>query len=159
MDEAAKRTVLRKFTYGLYAITVRDGEHRNAFTANWVSQVSFEPPMVMVSVENDGESIKLIQASGRFAVSAFQAGQRELAGALGRKSRNAPNKLDGVATTDSPGGLPILQDALGWLECRVAGKLPAGDHTLYLAEVVEAGVVHEEAEGLTMKETGFRYFG
>ncbi len=158
MDEAAKKTILRKFTYGLYAITVRDGDRRNAFTANWVSQVSFEPPMVMVSVENDGESIKLIEASGRFAVNAFASGLRELAGSLGRKSKNVPNKLEGLATFDSPGGLPLLSDAVGWLECRVRGKLPTGDHTVYVAEVVEAGQL-SDAGGLTMKETGFRYFG
>ncbi len=158
MDEAAKKTILRTFTYGLYAITVRDGERRNAFTANWVAQVSFEPPMVMVSVENDGESIKLLEASGLLAVNAYASGQRELAGALGRKSKNVPNKLEGIATFDSPLGLPLLSDALGWLECRVSGKLPAGDHAVYVAEVIEAGLLHA-GEGLTMKETGFRYFG
>ena len=158
MDEAAKKTILRKFTYGLYAVTVRDGEQRNAFTANWVSQVSFEPPMVMVAVENDGASIHLIEASGLFALNAFATGQRELAGSLGRKFRNVPNKLEGIATFDSPTGLPLLSDALGWLECRVRGKLPAGDHTLYLAEVTEAGQIGN-ADGLSMKETGFRYFG
>jgi flavin reductase (DIM6/NTAB) family NADH-FMN oxidoreductase RutF len=158
MDEAAKKSALRTFTYGLYAITVRDGERRNAFTANWVAQASFDPPMVMVSVENDGESIHLIEGSGRFAVNAYATGQRELSGSLGRKSKNVPNKLEGIATFESPGGLPLLRDALGWLECRVTGKLPAGDHTVYVAEVAEAGHLRE-GEGLTMKETGFRYFG
>ena len=158
MDEAAKKTILRKFTYGLYAVTVKQEERRNAFTANWVSQASFEPPMVMVAVENDGESIHIIDATGQFAINAFASGQRELAGSLGRKSRNVPDKLEGIATFDSPRGLPLLRDAVGWLECRVSGKLPAGDHTVYLAEVVEAGQLGD-AEGLTMKETGFRYFG
>ncbi len=158
MDEVAKKSILRKFTYGLYAITVRDGDRRNAFTANWVAQVSFQPPLVMVAVENDGESIHLLEASGRFAVNAFASGQRELAGSLGRKSKTVPNKLDGIATFDSPGGLPLLTDALGWLECRVTGKLPAGDHTVYVAEVVEAGQLRDD-DGLSMKETGFRYFG
>lgn len=158
MDEAAKKSILRKFTYGLYAITVRDGERRNTFTANWVTQVSFEPPMLALAVENDSESIHLIEASGRFAVNAFATGQRELAGSLGRKSKNVPNKLAGIATFDSPGGLPLLADGLGWLECVVTGKLPAGDHTVYLAEVVEAGQL-ADADGLSMKETGFRYFG
>lgn len=158
MDQAAKKALLRTFTYGLYAITVRDGERRNAFTANWVSQVAFDPPMVMVAVENDGESIKLIEASGAFAINPFVAGQRELAGSLGRKSKNVPDKLEGIPTASSPGGLPALSDALGCLECRVTGKLPAGDHTVYLAEIVEARLL-QAGDGLTMKETGFRYFG
>lgn len=158
VDEAAKKTILRKFTYGLYAVTVRHGARRNGFTANWISQVAFEPPMLMVSVENDGESIGLIEASGIFCVNAYASGQRELAGALGRKSKNVPDKLEGIDVGETPAGLPLLRDALGWLDCRVIGKLAAGDHTVFLAEVIEAGVLAEQ-DGLSMKETGFRYFG
>ncbi|MHB8620032.1 MAG: flavin reductase family protein [Chloroflexota bacterium] len=158
MDEAAKKSVLRMFTYGLYAVTVRQGDRRNGFTANWLSQASFEPPMVMLAVESDGASLDMIDATGMFAVNAYASGQRELAGALGKKSRNVPDKLAGIGYTDGTLGLPLLKDALGYLECRVTGKLPAGDHTVYVAEVVEAGQLRE-GESLTMKETGFRYFG
>src|SRR5438552_829037 len=63
-------------------------------------------------------------------------------------------------TRRAPGanGCPILEDALGYLECRVAGELPAGDHTVFVGEIVEAGVLRE-GEALTMRETGFRYSG
>ncbi len=158
MDEAAKKTVLRKFTYGLHAISARHGERSNAFTANWITQVAFEPPMVALSVENDGASFELVKASGRFAVSVYATGQRELAGHFGRPSSRNPDKLGGAAYHISPGGLPVLNDALGWLECQVRGSVPAGDHTVFVAEVVEAGVLRE-GEPLTMQETGFRYYG
>ena len=158
MDEAAKKTVLRKFTYGLHAISVRHGDRANAFTANWITQVSFEPPMLALSVENDGASLALLQASGRFAVSVFATGQRELAGHFGRPSSRNPDKLGGAAHHPSPSGLPILDEALGWLECVIRRSLPAGDHTLFVAEVVEAGVLRE-GDPLTMQETGFRYYG
>ena len=158
MDEAAKKAILRKFTYGLHAISVRHGERANAFTVNWITQVAFEPPMVAVSVENDGASIELLRASGRFAISVFASGQRELAGHFGRPSARNPDKLAGAVHRASPGGLPILDEALGWLECSVRGELPAGDHTLFVAEVVEAGVLRE-GQPLTMAETGFRYYG
>ncbi|MGH2515900.1 MAG: flavin reductase, partial [Ktedonobacterales bacterium] len=52
MDEAVKKEALRLFTYGLYAITCGDATERNAFTANWLSQVSFDPPLVALSVDN-----------------------------------------------------------------------------------------------------------
>ena len=158
MDPAAKKSVLRMFTYGLHAMSVRHGERANAFTVNWITQVAFEPPMVAVAVENQGASIELLRASGRFAISVFATGQRELAGHFGRPTARNPDKLAGAAHHPSPGGLPILDEALGWLECVVRGELPAGDHTVFVAEVVEAGVLGE-GQPLTMAETGFRYYG
>jgi flavin reductase (DIM6/NTAB) family NADH-FMN oxidoreductase RutF len=158
MDAAAKKTVLRLFPYGLYAVTVAHGDERNGFTANWLTQASFEPPMVMVAVENDGKSIGLIRASGVFTINVYASGQRELAGQLGRSFARNPQKIEQVAHHPGANGCPILEDALGYLECRVAGELPAGDHTVFVGEIVEAGVLRE-GEALTMRETGFRYSG
>ena len=158
MDAAAKKTVLRQFPYGLYAVAVAHGDERNAFTANWLSQAAFEPPAVMVAVENDGKSIDLIRRSGVFTVNVFASGQRDLAGQLGRSYARNPQKLQGLAYHLGANGCPILDDALGYLECRVTGELPAGDHTVFVGEIVEAGVIRE-GETLTMRETGFRYSG
>ena len=158
MAPAAKKSVPRMCTYGLHPMSVRQGERGNAFTVNWITQVAFEPPMVAVAVENQGASIELLRASGRFAISVFATGQRELAGHFGRPTARNPDKLAGAAHHPSPGGLPILDEALGWLECVVGGELPAGDHTVFVAEVVEAGVLGE-GQPLTMAETGFRYYG
>lgn len=143
MDTAAKKTVLRLIPYGLYAVTVADGGERNAFTANWLAQAAFEPPAVMVAVENDGRSIALIRAGGVFTVNIFGAGQRDLAGRLGRSFARDPRKLDGVAHHAGENGCPILDDALGFLECRVTGELSAGDHTVFVGEITAAGVLRE----------------
>lgn len=160
MNDAAKKTVLRNFPYGLYAVTVRHGGEEHGMTANWLSQTSFEPPMVTVAVENTSKTIGMIRDARHFAINVFQHGQRELAGKLGRSSANAPQKLKGIKTKPAPiSGVPILADALGWVECRVIATLPSGDHTLVLGEVVEAGVEHEGAEPLTLQEAGFKYSG
>ena len=158
MDEAAKKTVMRLFTYGLYAVSVRDGDDVNAFTANWICQASFDPPMLMVAVENEGRSIGMMRRAGVFGVSVYETGQRELAGHFGRKSATHPHKL--AASVWEPGvtGVPLLSDTLGHLECRIRGELPSGDHTIFVGEVVEARV-QREGEPLAQKETGFRYFG
>src|SRR5437899_9355581 len=119
-------------------------------TANWVTQASFDPPMVVVAVENTSKTIGMIRDAHHFAVNVFLQGQRELAGKLGRSSANTPQKLKGIKTKPGPvSGAPILAEALGWVECRVVATLPAGDHTLVLGEVVEAGV---ERAGKGLKE-------
>jgi flavin reductase (DIM6/NTAB) family NADH-FMN oxidoreductase RutF len=157
MDEAAKKTVLRTLTYGLYAVTAKDGDQVNAFTANWLTQVSFEPPMVAVAIERDARSLGMIQRSGQFGVCVLERAQRELAGSLGRSSQRNPTKLAEVAH-HLVEEVPVLDEALGFVVCRVRGSQSAGDHVLVVGEVVEAGVLRE-GENLTLREAGFRYAG
>ena len=158
MDDAVKKQVLRLFTYGLYAVSVADGGEVNAFTANWLSQASFDPPMLMVSVENDSKSLGMIQRSQHFVVNIYERGQRDLAGALGKTAFKVPDKLKGLAYDLSETGCPLLHDALVWVECHVMGSVPAGDSTVLVAEVINVGL-RSEGEALTMKEAGFRHAG
>ncbi len=158
MDEDAKKTLLRKFSYVLHVVTVPGPDGGHGFTANWVAQAAFEPPMLSITVENGSRAIALLRIAGVFAVNVLATGQRDLAARLGRRSSTHPEKFTGIATEPGVTGCPLLTDALGYLECRVAGELAAGDHTLFLGEVVEAGVRRDQRP-LTMTETGFRYYG
>lgn len=159
MNESAKKTVLRHFPYGLYAVTVMSEGEDHGMTANWVMQAAFTPPMVVVALENDSKSLPMIRDARAFAINVLAAGQRELAARLGRSSRRAPHKLQAVATRAAPiTGAPTLTDGLGWLECRLVATMPSGDHTLVLGEVVEAGV-ERDGQALTLAETGMKYSG
>ena len=159
MDTATKKTVLRMFTYGLYAVMSTDGERVGGMTVNWVSQASFDPPMLMLAVEADSFSRQVIEASGAFSVNIYETGQRELAGLMGRSQIKRPDKLNDIAWRPGPAtGSPLLEAALAWVECRVQGSIPAGDHIVMVAEVVEVGVNREGAT-LTLAETGFKYAG
>jgi flavin reductase (DIM6/NTAB) family NADH-FMN oxidoreductase RutF len=146
------------FSYGLYVVTAVDGQDRGAFLANWLSQVSFDPPMVVVSVEADSHSLPVIRGGGRFAVSVLESGQRELAGHFGKKTRNVGDKLAGMDHHPSATGLPILDAALSYIVCQVTGEIEAGDSVVVLGKVIEAGVLREGTP-LTMAEAGFRHAG
>jgi flavin reductase (DIM6/NTAB) family NADH-FMN oxidoreductase RutF len=160
MDEAAKKAILRHFPYGLYVVTVAHEGEEHGMTANWVTQAAFEPPMVAVAVENSSRTIRMIRDARHFAVSLLSVDQRELAGKLGRSSTQAAQKLKGVKTKPAPvSKAPILSEGVGWVECRAVASLPAGDHTLVLGEVVEAGVENGDSRPLTLQEAGFRYAG
>ncbi|WIG58180.1 MAG: Nitrilotriacetate monooxygenase component B [Ktedonobacterales bacterium] len=159
MDEAAKKEALRLFTYGLYAVTTGDDAEWSAFTANWLGQVSFDPPLVAVSVENTSHSLPIVRRTRRFAVNVYSAGQRELAGLLGKSYAKHPQKLDELRVERTAAGCPVLVDALAWVECAVEGELPAGDSTLVLGRVVEARVLRRDEEPLTMRAAGFRHAG
>ena len=159
MDTAAKKNVLRLFTYGLFAVTVNDNGNGHGMLANWITQISFEPPMLALAVEQDSHVRRLIDMYGAFAVNVLESGQRDLAGQLGKTFAKHPDKFNEVVWKPGPvTGSPLMEAALGWVECRVAEEMPTGDHVLYVAEVVEAGV-QREGEPLTLKEAGFKYFG
>src|SRR5262249_14768645 len=158
MDDTTKKEALRLFTYGLYAVTAGDEREWNAFTANWLTQVSFDPPLVALSVENDSTSLPLIRRTGCFAVNVFGAEQRELAGSVGEPFARSPEKLSGLSKGTGEVGCPVLLDGLGWVECRVEGELAAGDSTLVLGRVVGAQILRRE-EPLTMRAAGFKHAG
>ena len=69
------------------------------------------------------------------------------------------NKLGGAEFEPSPGGLPVLKDGIAWFECELRETVAIGDHTIFVGEVVEAGVSKGDAEPLTLAETGFKYGG
>lgn len=158
MDPATKKKVLRTFTYGLYAISCADGGEVNIFTANWLTQVSFEPPLLALSVENDSKSLPMILRSRIFTVNVLRSGQRELAGKLGKSAIYHPDKLAGIAFELGANGCPILNEALAWVACEVQHTIEAGDSTLLLAEVVDTRLLGE-GQPLTMAEAGYRHAG
>jgi len=159
MDPAIKKKSLRLFTYGLYVVTTQHGTESGAFLANWVTQCSFEPPLLALAVEQDAHSLAVLRASGRFALHVLESGQRELAGAFGRATAKVGAKLPGHPTEVGSTGAPLLTaETLAAVECRVLSETPAGDHVLLIAAVVDA---HAWREGvpLSMAEAGFRYSG
>jgi flavin reductase (DIM6/NTAB) family NADH-FMN oxidoreductase RutF len=160
VNEADRRTVLRLFPYGLYAITVRSGDQDHGITAAWVMQASFAPSMLVASVESESRALPMIRDARAFAVNVLASEQRDLASRLGHASpTEAPPKLAGTLTKAGPVlGVPVLTQALGWLECRLVATMPAGDHTLVLGEIVEAGA-EREGTTLTLAETGMKYSG
>ena len=158
MDLEAKRQALRSIVHGVYVIGVRDGDKLNAFTATWVTQVSFEPPLVAVAIRKDSVSFQMIEKSRVFVLNFLASGQKSLAQHFLKPAHLGGDKLEGISRRAGATGAPILADAAAYVECRVKGIHPDGDHAIVVGEVVEAGV-QREAEPLTLKETGWHYGG
>ena len=158
MDPIIKKQVLRTFTYGLYAVSCANEGEVNIFTANWLTQVSFDPPMVAVSVENISKSLPMILRSRKYTINVLRSGDRELAGKLGKSALQHPDKLVNITFHLGLNGCPILDDALAWVACEVRNTVEAGDSTLIIAEVIDVGMLGE-GQPLTMAESGFRHAG
>lgn len=160
MDLAVKKQVLRLFTYGLYAISCAEGNEVNAFTANWLTQVSFEPPLIALSIENDAKSLPIILRSRQLAINVFRHDDAsiKLSGHLGKSAIKHPDKLQGLSYERRPDNYVILHDCLGWSACEVQQVIPTGDSTLVVAQVVDVGLLRE-GQPLTMAAAGFRHAG
>jgi len=89
MDANAKKTALRMIPYGLYVLTAADksGSRVAAATVNWVTQVAFEPPLVVVGVKTDSHAHPLIKETKAFALNVLGKGQQRLPATLFPVSR------------------------------------------------------------------------
>lgn len=158
MDEAAKKTALRMIPYGLFVVTTRHGDDYGAATINWITQASFEPPLVALGMKADSATLAQAKASGRFAVNVLGSGQKDVAFAFFKPTRVEGSRLSGYAFEPGANGAPLLLDAPAWFECRVTDVLERGDHHVILAEVIDAGV-RRESSPLTLSEVGVFYGG
>ena len=157
-QDDGRRAALRLVPYALYAVTLRRGDEHHGFTANWLTQVSFDPQLMAISVENDSHSIQLLRETHVFTVNVLPAGSREVAGILGRRSARLPDKMSHVAWEPGPNGCAVLEGALGYIECEAVDGIAAGDSTVFIARVTGGRVLREGAP-LLMSETGFKHAG
>jgi flavin reductase (DIM6/NTAB) family NADH-FMN oxidoreductase RutF len=158
MDPIQKKNALRKMTYGLYVATARDSESTAGGTINWISQASFEPPLIMAGIKRDSRLHQAIENSKAFAVHVVGKTQKALATSFFRGATEENGKLNGYAFTLGTTGSPVLTDLPAWFECRVLDAIRRGDHTIFVGEVVDAGVRSEE-DALTIRDAGFTYAG
>ncbi len=160
MDADAKKLALRAINYGLHVLTAHDGDDYAASGVNWISQASFQPPLVMVGVNADSGAAALIERCGEFAVNVLAADQLDIGKAFFRSTTVEGNHINGHRFEPGPStASPLLLQTPYWFECRVTDSVARGDHTVYVAEVVEAGVRDPESVPLLLRDTGMNYGG
>jgi flavin reductase (DIM6/NTAB) family NADH-FMN oxidoreductase RutF len=146
--------LFRRLTNGIYVVGVSDGVRSNAFTAAWLTQVSFDPLLLALSIHPGHASYTILQRSRVFSVNVLAAEQQQLARHFGTRSGRETDKLTGMAIERSPSGCPLLSVALAYFDCRVINDVPAGDHRLILGRVGDGALRDPAARPLTYAETG-----
>ena len=158
LDLDAKKTLLRKIPHGLFICGVRDGDEVNGFTASWVTQGSFEPPLVVMGVRADSTSHGIIERTGCFSLNVLRADQKDLAAVFFKPQKAMGGRFEAAPFQEGELGLPLLEDAIGGVECSVIGQLKHGDHTLFVGEVKSARLL-ADGEALNLASTGWNYGG
>jgi len=160
MDPKEKKHIMKLFTYGLHVMTGQDGDEIAAATVSWVAQASFEPPLIMVGVKVDSGIHAVVKETGVFALNVLGADQKDIAASFFRPSTLEDGLINGQPYEPGPEtGAPLLLNLPAWFEARVTDRIERGDHTVVVAEVINAGVRDVDEKALTMAATGWSYGG
>ncbi|HVM10748.1 MAG TPA: flavin reductase family protein [Acidimicrobiales bacterium] len=157
-----RRRVLWKMPTGLYVIGSRAGDRRNGMTANWVLQVSFDPKLVAVSIEEHALTHALVADGRAFSVNVLDREDRAIVRKFTKPVEvdEAARTLNGFPYHDGRTGVPVLDQAVAYIECEVRQAVDCGTSTLFIGEVVYARFQKDEASDvLRMEDTRMNYGG
>lgn len=159
-----KKTALRMIPYGLYVLTGEtDDGNVAAATVNWVTQTSFDPPLVAVGVKVDSGAHVVIKDAGAFALNILGKDQQGTAYSFFKPTRREGDTISGVAFRSGSTGAPLIESCPAYIECKLVETIERGDHSVFVGEVVDAGVV-DVPEGrpddvtLTLSDLGDNVF-
>lgn len=132
------RQVLAHFASGVTIVTTCDGEQRpTGLTASAFCSVSLDPPLILICVDHKSQSYPHLRESGRFAINILHQGHEQLSR---RFASSRLDKFDGVPFTLGTLGVPLIDAALAYLECRTVSAHVEGDHTIFVGRVEAVGV-------------------
>jgi flavin reductase (DIM6/NTAB) family NADH-FMN oxidoreductase RutF len=158
-DNPGLARALGRIPSGLFIVTVRKGERANAYLASWVQQTSFDPPTVVISVKQGRPAADLLLDGATFAVNVV--GDGDPAGLMkhfGKGFGPDEDPFQGVATIRGTTGSDLLTASLASVECEVRGSVPAGDHLVFVGEVVDGRSFDEKGiSAVHLRKSGFQY--
>jgi flavin reductase (DIM6/NTAB) family NADH-FMN oxidoreductase RutF len=154
--------VLGRIPSGIFVLTVGDDTGRETgMLASWVQQASFDPPQITAAVKRERYVNQWLQKRPFAVLNLLGEAEKNLLGHFGRGFKEDEPAFHTLEFTRGPAtGLPALSDALGYLECRVAGQFDSADHVVYLLEILGAGVgesLHEESPMVHVRKSGLSY--
>ena len=134
------KAVMGQWPSGVTVVTTTDADGPGGMTASSFSSVSLEPPLVSICVARHLGMHERIQQAGIFAVNILskdnvQDGLR-FAGML----PDVTDRFEGIETSRAVTGSPLLNGTLGWVDCKLWASYDGGDHTIFVGQVLDAGI-------------------
>ena len=138
--------------------SAHDGE-RNGMTTSWITQLSMEPVLVGIGVDNSAVTHRLISASGAFTVNLWNSEDTRVFVKFSKPAVDDGDTLNGRSVTTATTGAPVFDEAIAWIDCEVRHTLDLGTHTLFVGEVVDGDINHDEPRAAAMSDTRMKYGG
>jgi flavin reductase (DIM6/NTAB) family NADH-FMN oxidoreductase RutF len=163
LDDELLNRVTWKIPNALALVGSRSGDERNAMTTSWITQLSMEPVLIGVGVDNSAVTHRLITTGGCFTVNMWDADDTKVFVKFSKPATYAVAEggatLNGRAVRDGTTGAPVFAEAIAWLDCEVRHTHDLGTHTLFIGEVVDAGLPNDDARPASMSDTRMKYGG
>ncbi|AMV37781.1 flavin reductase family protein [Planctomyces sp. SH-PL62] len=153
IDALIQRKVMGRFATGVTVVTTGGSMGLHGLTANAVTSLSLDPPLILVAVDRRAHSLEFIKANRCFAVNILRVDQEEISR---RFARPGPKDFLGLDLTTDATDAPIIAGGLAYLDCRLYDVLPGGDHEIFVGEVVGGSVQEEEGDPLLYFAGGYR---
>jgi flavin reductase (DIM6/NTAB) family NADH-FMN oxidoreductase RutF len=132
-----------KMTYGIYVLTTAFEGKINGMIASWVSQISYDPPLIMVAVHPNRFSHKMILRSGGFALHVLAKERKDFLKRF--KGPDPMAKFEDIEWESGKTGAPIIKECIAWFDCEVISRLDPGNHTVFIGKVVDAKTLFDSA--------------
>ena len=159
MDPELVNKVTWKIPNALALIGSASGDEWNGMTASWITQLSMEPVLIGVGIDNKAVTHRLITESGSFTVNLWSAEDTRIFVKFSKPAVREGNTLNGRPVHPGRSGAPVFDEAVAWIECEVRQAIDFGTHTLFVGEVVDAGVTDDEQRTAAMSDTRMKYGG
>lgn len=154
--EEGLKAALGRIPSGLYVVGAVDEGRRIGMLCSFVEQAGFEPPMISIALGRDRALREILDRGAFFSVNILGAEDKKILAAFGSGRQEDP--FAAFPLLENAHGVPQLTGALAWLACRPRGSVPAGDHVVHVAEVVDGCLHREDSEPMIrVRKNGFAY--
>ncbi|MCD9624344.1 flavin reductase family protein [Rhabdothermincola salaria] len=159
LDDELLNRVTWKIPNALALVGSRAGDERNAMTTSWITQLAMEPVLIGIGVDNAAVTHRLITDGGSFTVNLWDADDTRVFVKFSKPAADEGDTLNGRAVRSASTGAPVFEEAIAWVDCEVRHTLDLGSHTLFVGEVVDAGIDDDERRAASMADTRMKYGG
>ena len=159
MDPDLINNVTFKIPNALALIGSASGEEWNGMTASWITQLSMEPVIIGVGIDNKAVTHRLISEGGSFTVNLWSSEDTRPFVKFSKPAEREGDTLNGRPVKTATTGAPVFEEAIAWMDCEVRQAIDLGTHTLFLGEIVDAAVSDNEQRAASMSDTRMKYGG
>jgi flavin reductase (DIM6/NTAB) family NADH-FMN oxidoreductase RutF len=159
VDPETVNKVTWKIPNALALVGSASGDEWNGMTTSWITQLSMEPVLIGIGVDNKAVTHRLISSGGSFTVNLWSSEDTRPFVKFSKPAEREDHTLNGYPVRTASTGAPVFDDAIAWLDCEVRQMIDLGTHTLFIGEVVDAGVNDDETRAAAISDTRMKYGG
>lgn len=147
---------LGKIPSGLFVLTARHDGAETGMLASWVQQCAFTPPLITVALKQGRLLSEWLIPGALFVVNLLDEDQTDMISHFGRGFNAGEPAFADLALLESSTA-PVLAEALAYLDCQVVSRHDAGDHEVYICQVLDGAVINEGRPMVHIRKSGSHY--